>query len=237
VGESNWDRGKIPAYQALAHEQDAAYYVAQYDGEIRFLDHHIGRLLDGMEKLGLSDKTLTVFTSDHGESLGENNIYFMHGVSARAPEANVPLIFVYPPVFSPGGVMNIPVEAVDIAPTILALFGLSHGDMEGGSLLPLLEKKREKDLYYIQSGSGGWERAFVFYPWKVIINYKEGQTFLFNLEEDPAEENNLAVTDRETLEGLLNRIPSRFEKKDSDVKMPEIDKKILDDLKALGYLE
>jgi len=237
VGESNWDRGKIPAYQKLPYERDAAYYIAQYDGEIEYLDRQIGDLLAGLESMGLKEETLIVFTSDHGESLGENNLYFMHGVSARAPETNIPLFFVYPPVFTPGRIIRTPVEAVDIAPTILDLFRIRHSAMEGRAVLPILKGKGAKDFFYTQSGSGGWERAFIFHPWKVVINYRENETYLFNLDQDPGEEKNLVSEEEDLLQNLLDKIPGRFIKKDFEQEESPLDENMRRRMKALGYLE
>ncbi|MEE9608687.1 MAG: sulfatase, partial [Myxococcota bacterium] len=58
---------------------DVAWYVAQYDGEIRYLDEHLGRLLEGLERSGVAGETLVALTADHGEGLGERDYYFHHG--------------------------------------------------------------------------------------------------------------------------------------------------------------
>src|SRR3989338_344107 len=63
------------------NKEDKEYYIAQYDGEIRFTDAQIGLLLDELKKLGLNTKTLIIVSADHGENLAEYNNYFAHGIS------------------------------------------------------------------------------------------------------------------------------------------------------------
>ena len=55
-------------------EEDLTYIRALYDGEIRYVDQHVGALLSQLEQLGLKEKTLLILTSDHGESLGERGV-------------------------------------------------------------------------------------------------------------------------------------------------------------------
>ncbi|MEO7794401.1 MAG: sulfatase, partial [Thermoanaerobaculia bacterium] len=65
--------------QVIHGEKRLAFYVARYDAEISYVDHEIGRLLAEMEKQKLLGDTLTAFTADHGESLGDHGYYFNHG--------------------------------------------------------------------------------------------------------------------------------------------------------------
>jgi len=71
--------GGVPGYQAQGGIKDKNYYIAEYDGEIRFTDSQIGRLINVLEETGLLYKTIIIITSDHGESLGEHDYYFDHG--------------------------------------------------------------------------------------------------------------------------------------------------------------
>jgi arylsulfatase len=91
-----------------------AYYYAC----ISFVDYQIGRILDTLEKTGELDSTLILFSSDHGEHLGDRNCFgkrSMHDSSSR-----VPMILRQPGRFEGGQICRIPVSLVDIAPTILA---------------------------------------------------------------------------------------------------------------------
>jgi arylsulfatase A-like enzyme len=101
---------------------DAACVRARYDGEIRYADAEIGRLLDALALSGALERTLVVITSDHGESLGEHNEWFEHGYSAYEDTCRVPLLIAGPGL--PGGVTATDVSLTDLAPTIAELAGL-----------------------------------------------------------------------------------------------------------------
>jgi arylsulfatase A-like enzyme len=121
-----------------------ADYVARYDGEIRYADHWIGVLLEALDRLDLRRNTLIVFTSDHGESLGEHNFYFAHGTYAHEPTARVPLLFAHPHL-PEGRVVDRMVRTIDVLPTVMDLLGLSiPAEVEGRSLRPLFDGAGER---------------------------------------------------------------------------------------------
>jgi arylsulfatase A-like enzyme len=132
--------GGIGREQVLDGHDDLAFYVARYDAAIAYADAQIGELLAEMRRRGLLDRTLTVFTSDHGESLGEHAYYFDHGRFGFQTCLRVPLIFHYPGVLAPR-VDRQPVELLDLAPTLLEAAGanLPGGAWkQGHSLTPRL---------------------------------------------------------------------------------------------------
>ena len=93
-----------------------------YDGEIRYADRELGRLLDALRAAGLLDRTLVVVTADHGESLGEHRYWFEHGMYPYENTCRVPLVVRTPR--APGapptvGVREGEVSLVDLAPTLL----------------------------------------------------------------------------------------------------------------------
>lgn len=94
-----------------------------YDAEIAYVDDQLGRLFEALEKSGELDETLVVFTSDHGESLGEHG-EATHGLFVYDATMHIPLIIRYPAAFPPGAVYEGPVRIHDIAPTVLAAAGL-----------------------------------------------------------------------------------------------------------------
>ena len=102
--------------------RDVGFFHAQYRAEITRADRAVGALLDGIEAIGAADRTLVAVTADHGESLGEHDIYFSHeGIYEET--ILVPWIVRGPGV--PAGVrIEAPVETVDVAPTLLGLLGL-----------------------------------------------------------------------------------------------------------------
>jgi arylsulfatase len=114
--------GAIGTSQILDGKDDLGFYVARYDAEIRFTDHEIGRLIDELKKRGLWDRMLTIFTSDHGESLGEHGYYFDHGMLPFQDVLHVPLAIRYPGIV-PARVDPHPVELLHLAPTVLEYAG------------------------------------------------------------------------------------------------------------------
>jgi arylsulfatase A-like enzyme len=96
VSEDHTGMGAIPNYQVLGEHRDVAFYRAGYHAEIRYLDEEVGRLLRGMESLGLAERTLVAFAADHGEGLGEEDYWFAHGEYLDDPQVRVPLFFRVP---------------------------------------------------------------------------------------------------------------------------------------------
>lgn len=119
----------IGSERVLDGRDELAFYRARYDAEIAYNDAQIGVLLDAMKERGLMERTLTVFTSDHGESLGEHHYYFDHGRFGFETCVRVPLIFHYPGVLAPR-VDTEPVELIDLAPTLLEAAGV---ELPGGA--------------------------------------------------------------------------------------------------------
>ena len=114
-----------PSARLEARPTDVDYYVARYDAEIAYLDHHLGRLFEGLGRLGLDRDTLVVFTADHGEALWEHGVFFAHGAFAYEDAARVPLVIVSPGQVPAGGHIARTVETVSLAPTVLQALGFA----------------------------------------------------------------------------------------------------------------
>ena len=107
-----------------------------YDGEIRFTDLHVGRLLGRLRELGLWERTAVVVTGDHGEGFGEHGVT-EHGFDLYAAQTKVPLIVRVPGL--PARRVERPAGHVDLAPTLLNLArGAPEPSFLGRSLLPEL---------------------------------------------------------------------------------------------------
>ncbi|MEM7136566.1 MAG: sulfatase-like hydrolase/transferase [Myxococcota bacterium] len=112
---------------------DAKLAATPYDGEITSADRQVGRLIEALEPNGVLDNTILVFTSDHGENLGEHE-EGTHAMFIYEATQRVPLIFRYPSKLPAGKVYDGPVRSVDIMPTVLSLAGMSATKTQGHDL-------------------------------------------------------------------------------------------------------
>lgn len=135
------------------------HVVALYDGEIAQVDAALAPLLDEAERPGTSPP-LIVLTSDHGESLGEHGYCFAHGEYLYEPELHIPLLVRYQGRVQPGLRIDAPAQNIDIAPTILALAGISRLQAVDGRPLLLVEDDRPGETGRLARAAPG--RALVF---------------------------------------------------------------------------
>lgn len=137
------DEGKLVDF-----ERDLRYYVAQYDGAVRYTDDLVGKLIRFLEDLNLFQDTLLIITADHGDALGEDGL-FDHGRTVYPEVIHVPLLikphtdwYVKVP-----RVVHEHVSLVDITPTIVELLEPDTNSFcfDGRSLVPLIECKQSTD--------------------------------------------------------------------------------------------
>ena len=213
--------GGIGREQVLDGHHDLAFYVARYDAAIAYADAEIGALLAEMRRRGLLGRTLTVFTSDHGESLGEHAYYFDHGRFGFQTCLRVPLIVHYPGVLAPK-VDRQPVELLDLAPTLLEAAGASLPGgawKQGHSLTPrlrgLARAAATGPLAFSEAGwetNNKWQKAVRDGRFKLLVAQTyheqrwiagEGVEFaLYDLAADPLETQNVADRHPAELERL-----------------------------------
>ncbi len=169
-----------------------------YYGNVSCVDEQMGRILEVLEKRKMLDETLIVLISDHGDMLGDNNLWrkgYGYEQSARIP------MLMRPPSgmgLGPGGqVFANPVELRDVLPTLLDAAGVSIPDsIEGRSLLHLVRTKGEGwrpyiDLEHDVGFTSAWN-GFSDGRWKYLYYAMEGEEQLFHLERDPNELEDLA---------------------------------------------
>jgi arylsulfatase A-like enzyme len=190
--------------EKLQGEKDA------YDGAVAFVDGEIGKLFSELDVRGLTENTLVVITSDHGEELGEHGL-LLHQDSLYRQEIHVPLIFWWPGRIPAGVQLQTPVTNAALPATILDLLG--HGAQSvfpGPSLAQLWKTPADESAWpdlvaelaqvpYFPDkknkvpGNYGAMKSLITSHWQYITNEKLGEE-LYNWKEDPGELLNLAGT-------------------------------------------
>ncbi|MBM4087977.1 MAG: sulfatase [Planctomycetes bacterium] len=139
------DQADMPAAALGSYktEQDALtdelrrQCVQAYYASISFMDAQVGRVVDALQRLGLADNTIIVFTSDHGYHMGEHGLW--QKMSLFEESARVPLLIVAPGVGREGAVAQSPVSHLDLYPTLCALAGVAGpANLQGQSLAAML---------------------------------------------------------------------------------------------------
>jgi arylsulfatase len=228
--------GGIPSYQKLPGYSDYHHYVAQYDGEIRYMDEHLRRLFQAIKDLGMYDDALILFTADHGEGMGERDYYFAHGEFVYNNLIHVPLIVRYGA--DPKGVRREAVQTLDIVPTILEVAGIAPApDLRGSSLLGEIPPGRA--IFSERPG----KYALFQDGLKLIQDHDLRTVELYNMDDDLVETVNLASDTRfGSQAGLMASELERIRKKDrllgkARSEKPGISKERAEKLKALGYVQ
>ncbi|MDF1513483.1 MAG: choline-sulfatase [Anaerolineae bacterium] len=180
------DRIDIKAPESL-YALRRAYY-----GLVTFIDRKVGELMKTLDKTGLRDNTVIIFTSDHGDMLAEKNM--VQKRSFYEFSSRVPLIINMPDGSGAGTRCTEPVSLIDIAPTLFELAGIdNYLPVDGQSLLPYVASVAEERVAFSESHTNGvYEPCFMVRkgPYKYIfIRNEEHQ--LFDLENDPGEWHNL----------------------------------------------
>ncbi|MFN0053335.1 MAG: sulfatase [Planctomycetales bacterium] len=201
------DDSQIPAIFRDLTPLEKQGIAAAYHTSVEFLDRNVGLVLEGLERSGVADNTLVVFTGDHGYLLGHHGCFEKHCSFDEAIRA--PLLVSLPGRIASKGKSSALVEFIDLAPTLLEYCGLqSPAKMQGKSLVPLLsgQTARHRGAVFVEY-SENEEAAIRTERWKFIYGtgqrerqdgYTTGRPLpgrtirLYDLSVDPGELNNLA---------------------------------------------
>lgn len=172
----------------LIRTMRAAYYAC-----ISFIDFNLGRLLDYLEGSGQRENTLILFTSDHGELLGD---YYSFGKRSMLDSAaRIPLLAHWPGRFPAGRCSEHPVSLLDLMPTCLSAAGVHdpYGGDYGDDLLAIVQGEVKRAVTYsqFQQGRAGQYMA-VTRESKYVYSAPDDHEWLFNLVTDPEETRNCA---------------------------------------------
>jgi arylsulfatase A-like enzyme len=164
--------------------QMRAYYFAC----VSFIDFQVGRMLEVLERAGQADNTLIVFTSDHGEHLGDYGCFGKRSYHDTA--SRIPLLLRLPGSFAGGARCDAPASLADVAPTILAAATGGRGGMaaDGVDLAALASGRVDRDAVFCQYSTGVWgEYTMVTRRHKFVYSAPDGREFLFDRIADPQE--------------------------------------------------
>jgi arylsulfatase A-like enzyme len=237
--------------------RDRDYLDGLYQGEIRFVDDQIGRLLDAIDSRSPLEETLVIVLGDHGEEIGDHGSLEGHGWTLYEEVLRVPLILGFPDGGHRGTVIQQPVGLIDVAPTVLDYLDIeTPKSFQGRSLLPLIESgSTSMVLPPVISDSGGrlgvFKRSVRGPRYKLIESkdtgqWHEGPPFgagfeLYDLETDPQEQNNLYHPEHPEAQKLLRVLEmvdlgqTGADQLSTDaVELSEEERKMLE---SLGYIQ
>ncbi len=186
-----------------ARQVKAAYYAM-----INLIDDAVGRMIEALQHSGQRQRTIIIYSSDHGEMLGDHGL-LLKGCRFYEGLMRVPLIFSWPERFARGLVSDALVELTDIAPTIMQACGLAvPARVQGRSLLPIATGAADpqhfrdsvrSEYYHVlnpdSEAAKGYEGSYATmirdHHHKLVVYHGHDSGELFDLEHDPAEFNNL----------------------------------------------
>jgi arylsulfatase A-like enzyme len=217
--------------------------VRLYDAEIEYTDREIGNLLATLKDKGMLDNTIVILTSDHGEEFYEHK-QFGHGQSTFSELSHIPLFIAGPGISS--GVSSVPVELVDLYPTIATWAGAPvPQSIHGRDLSALLaggDDRQRNSL--VQNIKVGELHSLIVGRHKlvhVLSSSKQESWMLFDLDVDPGELNDISGDNPELMDKLREILASRRSESER-YRVDETTEVVFDaattqDLQGLGYLD
>jgi arylsulfatase A-like enzyme len=206
-------------------DMDARLGRTYYYGMVELIDKGIGMITEALERLGLDKNTIVVFTTDHGELLGDHGLW-MKGPFHYEQLINVPLIISWPGKIAEGRTADSLVSLVDVVPTLLSLCGIEiPEELDGLDMKSVVkdEKSVIRDHVLVEctdDPKGLRLKTIVTERYK--LTYYRGEDFgeLYDLKEDPKERINLwnKIEKRDIKVELLLKLLDETEKMEQRVK-------------------
>lgn len=198
-----------------------------YLSEIEYADHAVGQVVEELKKDGLDSKTIVIVTADHGENLIDHsqfNSFFRHGFLPHESETHIPLVIWCPRMLPAGHRVERTASEVDMFPTLLSLLGFKPPTVDGISLLPDLFSdtgksdrpifsessqphakfdKNIRNLEWVNDLNAASVRVkdykYINVPWKSFDG-------VFEIPDDPVENNNLAGKEPDVMKSLQSKL-------------------------------
>ncbi len=221
--------------------RDVAFVSAVYDGGVRWVDDMLKETFEALERLGLSENSIIVVTSDHGESLGEQG-FFGHG-GLTEEQIRVPLIMRIPGEL-PRRITE-PVALIDVLPTVLGLLGVEPPpDLDGIDLGPVLtgDASFEGVRPRLTATLTGDLAFRTDDTWKLVVRKDSGRRELYDLASNPfrnviAANAGRARRMQRELKGFLER-ENRPDPADAATaaELEGAEPELVEQLRGLGYL-
>lgn len=202
---------------------DKDYVIAQYDGEVAYMDAAIQSIFTALDSRGILDNTIVIINSDHGETLYDHECYFdHHGIYDTV--LHVPLIIRYPSRIPAGKRIDGYNLHQDLMPTVLELADIeSEIQFDGKSLMPMIkgEVASHSAEFYITECTWmrkhGWRTPL----WKFFQAlepdfHSKPPVELYNLVEDPGENNNIAESEPDVVEFLRKRMEAWIARREAE---------------------
>ncbi len=238
------NRGEIQITEA-----DRQHILNMYDAGINFTDHFIGRVLQNLDTLGLSQSTVVVLLSDHGEEFAEHGAVGMHSHTVYDEVLRVPLIMSIPGVTRPGQTVPEMVRLIDVVPTLLDVLDVeAPPTVRGRSLLPFLGEGvlpgEEPSIGEMEPSPTGKGRVVSVRTrrYKLVYDGPQDSHRLYDLLRDPLETTDVSGSSPEVVERLLAVLDAyreeakAYRQQVAGADTVAVGGELRDQLKALGYL-
>jgi uncharacterized sulfatase len=163
--------------------------LRKYFGMVKCIDDNVGKILRYLEESGLEKNTIVIFTSDHGDSMGEHAKH--NKGTPWESSAMIPFVIRYPEHIKAGKLVHTAYTTADFAPTILGLMGADtqgqefHGQDRSREFIDTAAENREDRIIYITNAGGRWVAA-ASDRYKLVLSHLDSP-WLFDLERDPDE--------------------------------------------------
>lgn len=218
MATSAYLRTKKRTSASYSDPEKIKYFISEYYAMVKEVDDWLGAILNKLDEYGLTDNTLVVFVSDHGEMLGS------HGLRGKfnfyEESSHVPMLIRFPGKIKAGTRVDSPVSNMDLFATILDYLEMPETPSDGTSLRGLIEGTSDKNTYVVTE----WLSDLTKKPshmvlkdgWKLLLpdaSAKNLNKVLYNLNEDPLELNNLLAenADSKKVEEKVTELKSCFD--------------------------